>query len=226
MSSALATQKRDSKATDYNDPWVKLWFTQQLIKDDFLPALPKGVAKVWALAAYGSVKDFNDPEVASPEKRREQLALVIKHRFLTPTKSDPKHDLLKKAVDLATTDKFRKKRADLYKWQEEIIEENIPDEKAIEEMEKMLVDYNEAIENAFDEVEDKFTYTLIPIGLGVTGALLGGGIAPLILAGAAGAVALIKFWKLDSKLKIDAGNADAAAMLYDAQKLPLGDSQF
>lgn len=218
--SALATQQRNPDAGYYMDPFA---MTRQLIKNEFLPAEPKDVSKVWALAAYGSAEEFNKAaEASDPDKRRDRLAALISHRFLTPAKNDPKHELLKKAVDLATSDTFRKKRAALYEWQEDIIEENVRDEKAINEMEKKLADYNTAIENSFDTVNEKFVFTLIPIGLGAAGALLSGAALPLVLVAAGGLVQLARFWRFDSKPKIDAGDADAAAMIHDARKaLPL-----
>jgi hypothetical protein len=52
---ALATQERNPDADYYMDPFG---MTRRLIKEEFLPTQPKGVSKVWALAAYGSAQEF------------------------------------------------------------------------------------------------------------------------------------------------------------------------
>ena len=148
--------------------------------------------------------------------------MLISHRFLTPAKPDPRHELLKRAIDLATKDDFRHKRARFYEWQEEIIEENISAEKAIEEMQHLLVEYNNATEAAFGDVVDKFLFMAIPVGLAMSGAILAGTTAPLVLGVAGGLVQMTRFCRFDRKPRIEAGDLDAAAMIHDARKkLPL-----
>lgn len=130
--------------------------------------------------------------------------------------------MLKRAVDLATTDGFRRKRAAFYQWQEGIIEEEISDQKAVEELEQLLVEYNEATRKALGNVFARYAFTAIPIGLSLTGALITGSEAGIVLAGAGGLVQLARFWKFDRKPVIDAGDLDAAAMIHDArEELPL-----
>ena len=152
MASALASQKRNPEQTYYMDPFL---MTRMLLKNEFRPALPAGVSKAWTVAAYSSSDAFRQDVSTSNADHRAQLALLLSHRFLTPIQNDPKHDMLKRAVDLATTDAFRRKRACFYEWQEEIVQEQISDEKAIEEFEQHLLDYNEATRKAFGEVVEK-----------------------------------------------------------------------
>src|SRR5262249_42748765 len=132
---ALATQQRSPEQTYYMDPFE---MTRQLIKDEFRPALPLGVSKAWTVAAYTSANGFHRDVGAADPDRRRRLAALITHRFLTPAKKDPKGELLKRAVGLATKDAFRRKRARFYEWQEKIIEEDISDAKAVEELEQLL----------------------------------------------------------------------------------------
>jgi hypothetical protein len=213
---ALASQRRHPDQQYYLDPFE---MTKQLIKDEFLPALPKGVSKAWPVAAYTSADAYREDIAAD---RRRRLAAFISHRFLTPAGKDPDHELLKRAVGLATTDDFRRKRADFYKWQEGIIENEITDEKAIEEMEKLLREFNEATTKAFNTVVVRYAFTVIPIALTITGAVLAGAPVALGLAGAGGLVQMARFWKFDRKPVIEAGDLDSAAMIHDARdQLPL-----
>jgi hypothetical protein len=208
---ALATQQRSPEQGHYLDPFE---MTKDLIKEEFRPALPRGVAKSWTVAAYTSADAFrkDDPD------RRRQLAAMIRHRFLTPAGSDPEHELLKRAVDLANKPDFRSKRADFYAYQENVIEERIPAEKAIEELENLLNEYNEATRKAFRNVIAKYVFTVIPIGLTITGSLLAGAGAPLFLAGAAGLIGMARFYEFDRKPVIEAGDLDSAAMIHHARK--------
>ena len=58
------------------------YLTRILLMKDFLPELPKGVSKVWAIAAYPSAsefkKDYTDDIL---QKRRETLGMKISHKF-------------------------------------------------------------------------------------------------------------------------------------------------
>ncbi len=108
MAAALATQRRDPEHTYYMDPFL---MTRMLVKDEFRPALPPGVSKAWTVAAYPSAEAFRRDVSTSDVDRKTQVALLLSHRFLTPIQSDPKHDMLKRAVDLAMTDAFRRKRS-------------------------------------------------------------------------------------------------------------------
>jgi hypothetical protein len=219
VAAAFATQQRCPEQGYYNDPFE---MTRQLIKEEFRPALPPGVSKAWTVAAYTSADAFRQENSAADPDRGRRLAALISHRFLTPTEKDPNHELLKKAIDLAKTPGFHRKREAFYEWQEGIIEENVSDEKAFEEMEKLLGELNEATRKAFSKVAERFLFTMIPIGLGMTGALVAGTKEGIVLAAAGGLVQLARFWRFDRKPVIEAGDLDAAAMIHDAQKaLPL-----
>jgi hypothetical protein len=215
MASALAVQHRDPSRNYYMDPFQ---MTRQLLKDEFKPALPPGVSQAWAIAAYSSTEAFRNEINSSTGNRETKLALSVAHRFLTPARSDPKHELLKRAVDLSTTDDFRRKRARFYEWQEGIIQDQITDEKAIEELETLLLAYNEATRKAFRNVVVRYAFTVIPIGLAMAGALMGGSKTGLEIASASGLVQLARFWTFDRKPAIADGDLDAAAMVHDARK--------
>ena len=212
---ALATQRRAPEQTYYMDPFE---MTRQLIKDEFRPALPPGVSKAWAVAAYTSADAFRHDVSGADPDRRLRLAVRITHRFLTPATRDPNHELLKRAVGLATKDDFRRKRARFYEWQERIIEKKISDAKAIEKLERVLKDYNGAIENAFPKTTvPRYVFTVIPIGLGMgmVGTLIAGPIGGVVLGGTSVQLARRRF---KHKPVIDGGDLDAAAMIHDARK--------
>ena len=118
---AVATQKRAPHAPYYVDPFG---MTQKLLRDEFSPALPKGVAKAWTVAAYTSGAAFAEDANSIPPGPDLRLMAKIRQRFLTPVGPDPEQNLLRQAVALARTEEFRRKRADFYAWEESIIEEN------------------------------------------------------------------------------------------------------
>ena len=216
---AMAAQEREPDSGYYIDPFE---VTAQLLKGEFSPALPKGVAKAWKVAAYSSGDAFEDDIRSVRYGGQRRLAAKITTRFLTPAERDPNHELLKRAVALADTDDFRRKRAKFYEWQENIIEENIEDEKALEELAKLLHDYNKATAKGFGTVKEEFLFTILPIGLGMTSAVLSHGVIPIVLGVAGAGVQLTRFCRFDRKPNISNGDFDAAAMIHDAQNaLPL-----
>lgn len=212
MAAALATQQRYPEMHHYMDPFA---VTRMLIKEEFRPALPPGVSKAWTVAAYPSTAAFRS-DISNPgDDRKAHLAFSISHQFLTPTQPDPKHEILKRAVDLATSDDFRRKRAHFYNWQEKIIQDEISDEKAIEELEQLLLAYGDATQKTFNDTVVKYVFTVIPIGLTMAGAVIAGAGPGLVIAGSAGLVELARFWNVDRKPVIADGDLDAAAMVHD-----------
>jgi hypothetical protein len=68
----------------------------------------------------------------------------------------------------------------------------------------------------------RYAFMAIPIGLTLTGALITGSEAGMVLVGAGGLVNLARFWRFDRKPVIEAGDLDAVAMIHDArEELPL-----
>lgn len=189
--------------------------TRILLASDLLPTLPDGVAKVWPLAAYPSaMAGHRDLSRTALVRRKEQLALALRQRFLVPTIAGvPFHKALARAAKLAKRDDFLVKRAKLNAWQESVIEEDIPEARALAEMDRLLKDYNEVIRKASQGVYWRFAYTVIPIGLGALGA---GAMVPFLAIG--GLVALHRFVKWDKAPKIDAGDCAGAAVFHDLRE--------
>lgn len=197
---------------DKMDPY---YMTRIVLAQEGLPPIPDSVSKVWAMAAYPAMNYYaDDRHLRTEEDRREVLNMLISNRFLVPDDSaiDP-DDLLKEAIQLASKDETRKKREALYKWQDTIIEEQIPPDEAIREMEDLLEQYNKVLRNAKTKMVYKYSFLAIEVGLGLAGTTLG---API--ATAAALAAIVKFTLLDRKPEINAGDCDAAAMIHDFQK--------
>ena len=195
--------------------------TRTLLAHEFLPDLPKGVSKVWPLAAYPSFNKYQEDTALetrrrkkAKERRQEKLVMVLSHRFLVPKdsrKSDTK--LLEQAVNLAARDDFKEKRAHFYKWQEDIIENDISDTKAIEEMEESLKKYNEVVRKATTDVYWKFGFLVINVGLGLAGASFGEPISTTTAL-----VNVLSFAKMDRRPKIEANECEHAAFIHDVNK--------
>jgi len=220
MSVALDTQRRESDAGYYLDPFR---MTQTLLATDFKPALLSGMTKAWIVANYPATLAFNDDLGAANAGGQVRLAAMIRHRFLTPREPDPNQELLKKAVELSSSPDFRKKRGALYRWQEQVIEDDVEEHRAVDEMEALVTEYNAAVARSFHRVIERFAFTVLPIGLGLAGALLGGALPGILLSSAGGLAGMTRFWRFDRRPVIDAGECSAAAMIHDARDvLPIG----
>jgi hypothetical protein len=196
------------------DPYA---ITRGLLGQEFRPPLPKGVRSVWTVAAYSSLKDYqDDAKLETEADRRDRLAMVLKQRFFVPEEAGKTdEEMLKTAVDLANRDDFKEKRAKLHRWQEDIIENGIPDAKAIEEMEDYLKQFDEVVKKARTDVYWKFAFMAVPLAISIATAGLG---APLVIAGAGGLISVAAFAKFDRKPKIDDGECEAAAVIHDARE--------
>lgn len=198
--------------------------TKYLLRKKYLPDLPKGVSKVWAISAFTSYEGYkNDVEAAKNDlklQNERHLSMVISHKFLVPddhSKSDT--DLLKIAIGLSKRDDFKEKRAALYKWQQTIIEEDITDAKAIEELEEYLNQYNKIIEKAAVGTKWKFGFLVLNL-LGAGAGLATGHVEtfPVIGLGLTGLASVTQYLKFDNKPDITKDCSYAAAMIHDVQK--------
>jgi hypothetical protein len=196
-----------------------LYVTRMLLTKDFLPQVPKGVI-AWAMAAYPSFYNYEQDmdkkseDVSDAGARKENLAIILSHKFLVP--DDPgrsPEQLLKQAVELSMRDDFIEHRIRLHSWEEGIIQGGITDKKAVEELEQYVNKYNEVVAKAVDKVGWKFGFLVINLALDFIGAAV---INPLLISKAA--VDVWQFMKLEKHPDIDAGECNAAAMIYDVQK--------
>lgn len=177
-------------------------------------ALPKGVAQVTVVAAYQSEKDFKG-DFSFDEKSEEHLGLLLGQKIAFPISdgADDK-DILLRTIDLATSEDFKKKRQKLYEWQEDVLKRKIVTNKAIEEMDELIGEYNDCVKKAVKKVYFNFAFTLGTVALGIAGLALG---SPLAIGSAF--IAVTKFALLDSKPDIKASEeSKPAAMFHDIKK--------
>jgi hypothetical protein len=195
--------------------------TQDILAENVTP--PPDVDHVVAVAAYRSERDFQR-DVPLREARAErhetqaELAFLLGHRLAVPKNTRNPHDALSEAIQLSRDNaRFQERRRKLYEWQNDqirtIAEEGMLPEKAVNEMEQLVNDYNRCVEQATKERWYKFAFTVAAVAISLAGAAL----TPLSAGGAF--LAFAKFAKYDMKLNVQAGEAEAAAMFHDVSKL-------
>ena len=184
-----------------------LHMTRKILAQECVPELPTDVTKVWALAAFPSLLAYQeDQAAASKSVLQEALAMVLTHRFFVPENEDKSDDeLLAQAIKLARRDDLREKRAKFHRWQEDIIEQQIPPSEAVTEMEELLKQFEAVARKARIEVYWKFTFMAIPAAIGM--ATAGAGMQ-LVFASASGLVSVATFARFDRKPNIDAPPLD------------------
>jgi hypothetical protein len=187
--------------------------TRQLLAGDWRPPAPPGVFPEAIVAAYQSSEAAAREWPQNPPTRREKLTLGIAHRFLHPNSAKGTDlDRLRASVALAADDDFKKKRARMYRWQDDILRSGVPDAQALEEMAEYVSEYNAIVQKASTTVTAKFCFTLVPLAA----AALGG---PLTLGAAVGNIAnLVRFWIFDRKPSIAAHDAEPAAMFHTIEQ--------
>lgn len=209
--------------------------TRLLLANEFLPELPLDVTSVLAVAAYPSrsacqkevpfsVLQNSLSEVA--QERRERLGYLLRYRFLIPSdEARADMDLLREAVDLASRDDFQKKRAVVHKWQEDIISQGIPDDRAIREMENSLKDYTKYMQGKVRKGRLRWAHMLASAGLGL-GLGVAAGAVPMVAVPAGVAAATVgaaapiaQFVLFDRDESTPPGESATAAMFYSAQRV-------
>lgn len=189
--------------------------TRMILAQNQANVIPAGSAAV-LVAAYQSEADFRTHftmERSEADTDRDQLAFLLSHRFAVPADTDPEKALAQ-AIELARKSDFRKKRRELYEWQEAVIRERIPPQAAVKEMDRMVEGYNKAVEEAVHKVYYRFAFTIAGIALSLVAAPLG---APLATAGAL--LTMVRFATFDRKPVIDAGENQPAAMFHADKKI-------
>ena len=146
------------------------------------------------------------------EHEREALGYLLAHRLAIPVDQNPEK-AMDKAIRLVTdNERFRENRQRLYEWQEKVIEEKVPPNVAIAEMDQMIEAYNRSVEKAVKNVFYKFAFTIGGVGLTLAAAGL---FNPLATASAV--LALVKFATFDKKPLIEPGLNAPAAMFHDVE---------
>jgi hypothetical protein len=145
----------------------------------------------------------------------QKLQCALAHRFLVPSSSDRSdEELLKDAVKLADEEDFKGHRAEYYKWQEDIIEQDISVPDAIKEMEQHLEALNKIVKKAKIKVYWRFAFTIIPIALSGVAAAFATSPLAIPLAATGALISFAKFAKLERKPEYQAGEHAPAGMFH------------
>jgi hypothetical protein len=168
--------------------------------------LAKEPQTVNVVAAYHSGEAFQgDFPVEADAGKHALLGYLLGLRFAVPAGTP--EEALTQAVRVARIPEFQEHRLGMYKWQEEMIEKNVPPEDAVKDMAAKLSKYNACVEAAVKNVYYKFGFTVF--GLGLSMATLN----PWSAAGAL--VTMARFGKLETKITISPGLNTPAAMFHD-----------
>jgi hypothetical protein len=186
--------------------------TRMILAQEKVISKPPGV-EVTVVAAYNSGAALNrDFPVADAKDHVAAQAYLLSRRLAVPDL--PSKVLIRETIKLSRDRGFAAKRAELFDWQELAVARRWSPEQTVERISDMTEQYNAKVQEAVEVVRWKFAFTLFGIGLGfATGGPVG--------AGAAAALSLVQFLKLDRKPAIEAGSALPAAMFHD-MKMQLG----
>jgi hypothetical protein len=168
-----------------------------------------GVEHVTVIAAYNSLdlarRDFQIEDTADALAAE---AVLLARKLAVPKLPNPEESLLL-ARDLSRDPAFRKKRANLFEWQQVVARQKIPPEAVVARLSAMTDEYNDAVLQATKQVYWKFAFTVFGIGLGLAGGVTTG-------AAAAAALSLLQFATFDRKPAVD-GNSPVA-MFHDIER--------
>jgi hypothetical protein len=144
---------------------------------------------------------------------------LVRNRIAQPAISDDPDRSLDLAIQLSRDTEFQEKRRNLYRWQEDVLADGVPPARAMEELEELIDRYNSVVAKAGQKVVYRLIFTVITIGLTVTGALLGNPIAsvPFSLAAASSGLSLVRFATLERSPIVAAGEAEPAAMFHEVE---------
>jgi hypothetical protein len=200
----LTAEQHDANAIDHKH------VTRMILAQETVLNKPPGVHGVTVVAAYNSITALNDdfPVVNATDHLSAQ-AYLLSRRLAVPDSAD--HEvLLRETIKLSKDRDFGARRNDLFDWQELAVARQWSAEETVERISEMTDRYNARVKEATGRVRWKFAFTVFGIGLGFA-------TAGPIGAGAAAALSLVQFVKLDRKPTIEAGSAQPAAMFHDVE---------
>lgn len=197
----LKAEQHDASAIDHKH------ITRMILAQEKVMDKPTGVDDVVVVAAYNSLSALNaDFPVVDAKDHVAAQAYLLSRRLAVPDL--PAHVLVDECVKLSSDKEFRARRADLFDWQELAVARKWSPAETVGRVSEMTERYNTRVKEALGTVHWRFAFTLFGIGFGfATGGPIG--------AGAAAALSLVQFVKLDSKPAIEAGSSQPAAMFHD-----------
>ena len=200
---ALKAEQHDAAHIDHKQ------VTRMVLAQEKVISKPPGVEGVAVVAAYNSLSALTqDFPVADVKDHVAAQAYSLSRRLAV--RDLPADVLVREAVKLSSDKDFRRRRSDLFDWQELAAARQWSPQETVERISDMSDRYNARVREAFGTVRWRFAFTLFGIGIGfATGGPIG--------AGAAAALSLVQFVKLDRKPAIEAGSTQPAAMFHDIE---------
>jgi hypothetical protein len=197
----LKAEQHDATQIDHKH------ITRMILAQEKVIDRPPGVDGAVVVAAYNSLAALNqDFPVAEVKNHVAAQAYLLSRRMAVPNL--PTDVLISESVKLSGDKEFRQRRSDLFDWQELAAVKKWSPDETVERISDMTDRYNAKVQEAFGTVRWRFAFTLFGIGLGFA-------TAGPVGAGAAAALSLIQFIKLDRKPTIAAGSSQPAAMFHD-----------
>ena len=195
--------------------------TRRILAQDDSLTLPPGVTRATTVAAYHSATALRENYLFDVDRTaRETLAVSMRYRLAQPLFASAPETSLVRAVALCNDDVFQESRRALYKWEKDLLDEKVPPERAIEELDQLITRYNECVKDASDRVKYNLVFTIAGISITMAGALLATPLAtaPLMLVGGGSILQLVRFAKLDAKPVVKPGEAKPAAMFHEIEQ--------
>ena len=178
--------------------------TRRILSEEGPGSLPKGVTRADVVTAYPSEAALKADYFLTCEGGNiAQLGLFIGQRLAIPTDQNPEKALAK-TIDLVPASGFRQRRRELYKWQRDVFRDEYTPDSAIEELERLVKLYNEAVRDATGKVYWKLAFVL-----GGTALTLAAAPGSLV-AGTAAILGVVGFAALERKPIVQAGEAGPA----------------
>jgi hypothetical protein len=182
--------------------------------------LPRGVSKAIVVAAYHSFEDLKTDCILDGEQSDPKLlSILVRNRIAQPRFSRDPEKSLALAIQLSRDTEFQEKRRDLYRWQEDVLAAGVPAGRAMEEIEDLINRYNALVIKANRKVTYRLVFTVVTVGLALTGALLANPIAsiPFSLAAASSGLSLARFATLERSPVVTPGETAPAAMFHEVE---------
>ncbi len=196
--------------------------TRRILAQDDSIVLTSGVTRVTTVAAYHSVDALRENFIFDGNRtNNETLAVSMRYRLAQPVFESKPETSLARALSLSNDRDFQERRRALYSWENNLLDEAVSPDKAIEELDQLISRYNECVKEATDRVFYNLVFTIAGISITMAGALLATPLAtaPLMLVGGGSILQLVRFASLESKLTIEPGEAKPAAMFHEIEKV-------
>jgi hypothetical protein len=205
----------DAKTTIPNNAAFRM--TRLILAQGNPLRLPRGVSDVTVVPAYHSIEDLRTEFLLDGDRSdRKLLSILVRNRLAQPVFSRKPEESLALAIALSRDRDFQEKRRNLYRWQEDVLVSKMRPSRAMDELEDLIDRYNSVVAKAERKVVYRLIFTVMTIGLALTGPLLASPIAsiPFALAGATSGVQLVRFATVDNSAVVLPGESAAAAMFH------------